>query len=313
VCGSESTASDRESRPDSSRAEELRNARSYDSYISSLPEAKAVSSVNLVTAKLVEDDEEATFELQKKMKAKEDFLFKQLAQMDVKLRAKEEELRKMETSSATTTETQATGEFGNQRTLQKDEVWLGRLLAAGTFNSVHAVKGIILDEQSYRWVPREHIQQRQQLVETSKQVKLVVKALNASLDPTRQNLAYKRLLYEAKLLMKCSHPNIISIVGMASADVLYAKFFFLMHRIDQTLFECITKSWNKRQRGKHKFLFHQIKAASDIAAGLDYLHSRNIMLSDLKPEVRGIFDCLSFSKRSCSKLTYLRLYICNPL
>jgi hypothetical protein len=230
-----------------------RTRRRSDISVASMPEARAVGATTPVTATLVEDDNSATAELQKQMKAKEEFLLEQLAQKDAQLRATDAELRKMETRSSISSETLTTGEFGKLRTLQKDEVRLGRLLAAGNFNSLHAVKGIVLDDQSYRWVPREHIQRIQELASLSKNTKLVVKAPKANLDPKKQSLASKRLIYEAKLVVKCSHHNLISIVGMASIDVVDTSFFYLMHRIEQTLFECITKTWNKRQRGKPNF------------------------------------------------------------
>ena len=266
-----------------------RNVR-YDSYITNLPEATPVTL----------EAEVVTAQVRATQVTNEESLLRRLAETEAELRAKESLIRKFEVASTigsvTDTNTAEQEEFNGKRTLQKDEILVGRLIGKGHFNTVHKVKGIKLDEQSYRWVPRENIQQRLDLVEATKTQKFVIKALgiNQLQDPKKKKLGAKRIMYEAKLLSKCVHPNIVQVVGIASIDVLDTDFFFLTHRLEYTLYECIHKTWNKRNRGKPKFLLEQVKAATGIASGLDYLHSRNILFNDLKPEVRIHFECSSF-------------------
>jgi len=114
------------------------------------------------------------------------------------------------------------------------------------------------------------------------------------------------LVVELKILAVLEHPNIIKIRGRLDGNSFHRENFIVLDKLYETLKTRISswkkqsnKVWNKAIKKKKLKLFNdRLLVAYDLSSAFVYLHERNIVYRDIKPDnigfdVRGdvkIFD-----------------------
>jgi len=171
--------------------------------------------------------------------------------------------------------------------LSLSELQLGKVLGSGSFCKIREVTGYRKSQfHEYENVNRG-------------KSNYVIKQLRNGMTENDMAIGLDDLHSEAELLEKISHPNAIQFHSAAIEAEKDCRFYIMLELIDITLEQQIKTwqfkrdnrkdtIWNLKHRYEMKALWtERIKAACAISSVMKYLHGREIIYRDLKPQNIG--------------------------
>ncbi|CAB9504192.1 activated protein kinase catalytic subunit alpha-1 [Seminavis robusta] len=210
----------------------------------------------------------------------------------------------------------------------KEEMQLGKLLGKGGFGSVFEIRSFTLggkkvlmnqkkgfsddlNDTDYGNASNNHQSARmfiaQHCLRNNSDARYAVKQLSPEVI-SNAGMFYQGMMdmaLETRFMSDIQHPNIVKIRSMAKCEPYDERYFIIMDRLYDTLERRIQKVWLPKAKVQNSFfgknlldrkgakrndlLEERVVYAFDLAAAINYLHERQILYRDIKPENIG-FD-----------------------
>jgi serine/threonine protein kinase len=199
----------------------------------------------------------------------------------------------------------------------KSEIKIGALLGSGGFSDVYEV--LAFEPNEFLEYDESQVASRRNFHEHVTESKYVMKhlKLNRMLDPQRFCMEAADLVMEALLLSNLQHEHIIQLQGWANGGIdayssgSHGAYFLILDRLQYTLAEKL-RDWRESKLDQSfetvfeplssngiQQLLSRMMITKQIASAVAYLHSRDVIFRDLKPnnvgfDERGIVKIFDF-------------------
>lgn len=198
---------------------------------------------------------------------------------------------------------------------QSEELALGGVLGRGGFCVVNEIKSFslkdnFLEEEVMKYALDMSNQKRRRgdlnsRVTRDSELRYAIKKLSEDIYDDEELLikGVADLAIEAKFLSVLEHPHLIKMRGVCAGDITVPGFFIILDKLydsftkklskwksqEKKLSGVIAKIKDKKGRKKKDFYSTKLNCAYDLASALNFLHKKNIIYRDLKPDNIG-FD-----------------------
>lgn len=181
----------------------------------------------------------------------------------------------------------------------RSEIVVGRRLGSGGFSDVSEVDSISPHPNAENSLSFRQTLARECLITSFEdgEGKYAIKHLRPELIRKSGKdfcIAAADLIVEGSMLASVRHPHILAIRGWAMegaqaySDGSHDGYFLIVDRIYETLSQRMAR-WKLEKPSQHERWLECVRIATQLASAIEYLHKRNMIFRDLKPDNIG-FD-----------------------